>query len=34
MMDGDIGAVQDVIKLLAKDAGLAFVRAGVRPGLG
>ncbi|KAK2683984.1 DNA2/NAM7 helicase-like, C-terminal [Fusarium oxysporum f. sp. vasinfectum] len=27
MMDGDIGAVQDVIKLLAKDAGLAFVRA-------
>ncbi|KAF5604069.1 hypothetical protein FPCIR_1003 [Fusarium pseudocircinatum] len=27
MMDGDIGAVQDVIKLLAKDAGLAFTRA-------
>jgi hypothetical protein len=27
MMDGDIGAVQDVIKLLAKDAGLAFIRA-------
>lgn len=26
-MDGDIGAVQDVIRLLAKDAGLAFVRA-------
>src|SRR5690348_5191429 len=26
MMDGDIGAVQDVIKLLAKDAGLAFIR--------
>lgn len=27
MMDGDIGAAQDAIKLLAKDAGLAFIRA-------
>ncbi|KAF4437818.1 Zinc finger, CCCH-type [Fusarium austroafricanum] len=27
LMDGDVGAVQDAIKLLAKDSGLAFIRA-------
>ncbi|KAJ4249160.1 hypothetical protein NW762_012495 [Fusarium torreyae] len=27
MMDGDVGAAQDTIKLLAKDAGLSFVKA-------
>ncbi|KAG5661901.1 hypothetical protein KAF25_004140 [Fusarium avenaceum] len=27
LMDGDVGAVQDAIKLLAKDSGLAFIKA-------
>ncbi|KAF4955348.1 hypothetical protein FSARC_11882 [Fusarium sarcochroum] len=27
IMDGDVGAAQDTIKLLAKDAGLAFIKA-------
>ncbi|UZP35053.1 hypothetical protein NXS19_002869 [Fusarium pseudograminearum] len=27
LLDGDIGAAQDAIKLLAKDSGLAFIKA-------